>query len=549
MSIGIPRAFVLALGALALTMGLGSCGKAADGGPDALFDSNTNWLSRCSDDVQCNGSLRCYCGMCTKPCGQDTECNLLGGAQCAQSGEEVCGTRASAGGLCVLECTASDDCGYGFDCNAGQCVPRPCETVGALTWDQVFQDINADLAGIGAEDRPYQRYIALGNGSGDDPRGAGCGVSTDVKRDAVTKLLNALSIQAQPQQPEWVDAGQRVLRIDLRDFSWDRQITVGGAYSDEWEALVAKDPYALSFAGADADDAMVDTGTSVPVMLADSFVAITTQPDVYYGLLDIPEQLDQYLVKELGIDPAKPAAKAGFTADGKRFLAQYWATQTRDGYVWEIAELGREPEALLQTPLAEPLGQREIIFTLPNGVNAFAFMSSDGRRLDNWNVTFDSAERDNVARAPRSSWRRHPREVTVRDEVLDYATANPGLYSQADLAEIQRLFLGPVRLQSLLERDYSKYQAVALLRAFVTSDDPEPVTTSYAEYAGPVTLEVAAAELMLKPDELRDNLALLNPALGALDGGSVSRELFTALFHDSACVLDVILENQPADCP
>jgi hypothetical protein len=364
----------------------------------------------------------------------------------------------------------------------------------------------------------------------------------------VAKLLNALSIDARPRGLLWVDAGQRVVRIDLRDFQWDRRILAGGDYADAWEALVDKDPYALAFAGADADDAASDTGTQIPVILADSFIAIATQPEVYYALMNFPEQLDRYLVEELGIDPAAPSVKAGFTVDGKEFLAQYWPTQVRDGYLWEIAEFGREPGALLQDPLAQPLGQREIIFTQPNGMKAFAFMNNEGRRLDNWNASADSAERDNVARAPRSNWRRHPRQVVVRDEVLDYVTANPSLYSEEDRAAITRSFIGPDRLMSLLARDYSTFEGAALILVGQNTDS-EPVTASYAEYQQRVTIEIAAAELMVTPNDLRDNLSLLNPALQALDGGSIDRELFTVLFHDSACILDSILENQPADCP
>ncbi|HEU4578056.1 MAG TPA: hypothetical protein VFS67_07370, partial [Polyangiaceae bacterium] len=272
----------------------------------------------------------------------------------------------------------------------------------------------------------------------------------------------ALSIDARARAPLWVDAGSRILRIDLRDFEWDRRILAGGDYVDAWEALVDKDPYALAFTGDDADDAAADTGTAIPVILADSFIAIATQPEVYYALMALPEQLDQFLVEELGIDPTAPSVKAGFTVDGKEFLAQYWPTQVRNGYLWEIAEFGREPGALLENPLAEPIGQREVIFTQPNGMRAFAFMNRDGRRLDNWNATQDGAERDNVARAPRSNWRRHPAQVVVRDEVLDFVTANPTYFTDEDRAEITRLFIGPARLASLQARDYSAFEGAAL---------------------------------------------------------------------------------------
>ena len=421
-------------------------------------------------------------------------------------------------------------------------------TSGALTWDDVFRFINADLVQADSEDRAYFRYITLGNGSEDGSQSGRCGVSTDVKRAAVIRLLNALSIDARARASVWVDVDSRILRIDLRDFQWDRRILAGGDYPDAWEALVDKDPYALAFAGADADDAAADTLTSIPVILADSFIAIATQPEVYYALMNLPEQLDQFLVDALGIDPATPSVKAGFTVDGKEFLAQYWPTQVRAGYLWEIAEFGREPGALLQDPLAPPLGQREVIFTQPNGMRAFAFMSSDGRRLDNWNATQDGAEQDNVARAPRSNWRRHPAQVVVRDEVLDFVTANPTLYSDEDRAEITRRFIGPDRLASLLARDYSTFEGAALTQIGQNSD-LEPVTASYAEYERRVTLEIAAAELMVTPSDLRSNLSVLNPALQALDGGSIERALFQALFLDSACVLHAVAQNQPATCP
>lgn len=111
----------LALGALALSLSAGSCGKVAE--PRPLFDSNTNWLVPCVADDQCTGSLRCYCGQCTKPCSQDGECSLLSDALCAESSEVLCGQSASAGGLCVRGCAADAECGPRFSCSAGQCVP------------------------------------------------------------------------------------------------------------------------------------------------------------------------------------------------------------------------------------------------------------------------------------------------------------------------------------------------------------------------------------------------------------------------------------------
>jgi len=367
MSITVLRICGLGLSLLTLGLALGSCGKVAEG-DTALLDSNTNWLMRCTEDQQCSGALRCYCGICTKPCGQNSECRLLDGAECAESGESLCGEQAGAGGLCVLACSDDASCGPGFNCSSGQCVPRPCAAAPIRSWDDVYQSINADLARSDADDTPYLRYFELGNSSGDEESAGTCGLELSVKRQALTKLINSLSIDASVEVPTAIDVNERLYRIDLRDFAWDRPISVGGQlYTDGWEALIASDPYALSFTGADADDAISDTGTAVPVVLVDSFIAAATEPEVYYGFVGIEQRdvasdkLNDYLEVELGIAVDEPAAfEAGFVDGRVEFLAQRRDLEVRAGYVWVISDFGREPGALFADPLRPALGLRPL---------------------------------------------------------------------------------------------------------------------------------------------------------------------------------------------
>jgi hypothetical protein len=58
-------------------------------------------------------------------------------------------------------------------------------------------------------------------------------------------------------------------------------------------------------------------------------------------------------------------------------------------------------------------------------------------------------------------------------------------------------------------------------------------------------LEDAAGDLGLTPDELGENLDLLDPVLSTLDRGVIDRDDFTAVFVDSLCILSTPLENQP----
>jgi hypothetical protein len=547
MSSTLLRIAGLGLSALALAFALGSCGKVADDSP-GLFDSNTNWLLRCSDDLQCDGSLRCYCGICTKPCGQNSECGLLKGAQCAESGEILCGEQASAGGLCVLSCQQSSDCGDGFNCTSGQCVPKACVTLGARDWDEVFASIRDSLTRADPADAPYLRYFTIGNSSGDTDSAGGCGVEPEIKRQALGKLLNSLSLNPILSAP----VGDRLFRIDLRDYNWNRPVQVRGGHRDVWEALVANDPYAVSFTGDAADEVIAATGTLVPVLLVDSFIATATEPAVYYGLLDVPELPVPFLVASAGAYVQGPGTvEAGFVDQQTEILARYWPMATRPGYVWSIADFGRAPGAVLATPLEDPLGERELVYTLPNGIHAFAFMSPSQQRLDSWRVTRDTAERDGVARVPRSNWRRHPAKVSVRDEVYDYLTAHFTDYPEPALPLLRQRFVGPEQLSLLLQRNYEMFTLPALITSQIDENAPDPILTTFAEFDRDVTLEVAAAELMVTPQSLRRSLALLDPALADLNGGSVARPVFTGLYLQTLCLLSTVLENQPApgSCP
>jgi hypothetical protein len=555
MSIKILRVAVLALSGLLLALGLGSCGKVADGDP-AVFDSNTNWLSRCRDDEQCNGSLRCYCGICTKPCGSNSECGLLAGAECAESGESLCGDQASAGGLCVLACKKDVDCGTGFDCNAGQCVPKPCARPNGHDWDMVFQAVASDLAQQPAEDALYLRYFELGTGSMNSDAADSCGIALDVKRQALSKLLNSLSIETRLQPPTPIDGyEQRIYRIDLRDYAWDRLIALNGQlYDDGWEALIASDPYALSFSGADADTAMLATGTTVPVVLVDSFLAAATQPGVYYALLGMDQGalrdfLGQYLAEELGVQKDSATSfEAGFTDGGVELLAQQWPIGLRPGFVWLISEYARMPGALFATPLQDSAGQRELLFTLPNALTAFGFAGPDGQRLDGWTVTRDAQEPDGVARVPRTNLRRHAGKLAIRDELRARVEANPDQFTTFDLEQIRQRFPGADALALQLQNDDATFTRAALSRLGIDPDAPDPILQGFAEFQRPLTLQTAAAELLLTQEDLLGNLSLLDPRLAALDGGTVDRGVFTALYPEIICTFSAVLENQP-NCP
>jgi hypothetical protein len=280
------------------------------------------------------------------------------------------------------------------------------------------------------------------------------------------------------------------------------------------------------------------------VLLVDSFLATGTRPDVYHALLGLPAQLDQLLNDELLIEPgSEPTIQAGFI-DEVEFVAQRFEMGVRSGYLWSIADFGRPPGALFEDPLQEPLGERELIFTLPNGMLAFAFADAAGQLQQSWSVTRDPREADRIARAPRSNWRRHAGALAIRDQVRGYVTGNAAQYGST-LSAIEQRYPGGQELSLVLEQDADQITRRALQQAGLDPFAPDPTARVHEDFEGPVTLEAAAALLLISPSELLDNLSLLDPQLNALDGGTVPRSVFTAVYASTICTLSTVLENQP----
>jgi len=430
--------------------------------------------------------------------------------------------------------------------------PPPVACSALIDPDALYATINADLAGIDADDLPFVRYLSLADLSN------ACKGSLDGDRAALSKLINSLSISATLTQPLAVDAAETLYRIDLRDYDWDREIVVGATrFVDAWEALLSESPYALPFVGDDADDAVSDTGTSVPVLFGSAFVAAAASAPLYYALLGISADLDDQLENELGIDVANARAtgetvRAGFVADGlegeTQFLAERFFIEFRAGVAWQISEFGGD---LFEDPLGNASGERELIFTLPNGLQGHIVADADGHVKNSSDVVIDLEASDFRASVANSYFRLRAQGVDVQDEVRPFVLANPGDFSAAERNAILAVYPAADDLEALLDADRSNFFAASLARLGQDIDAaPEPVSQTFANFNADVDLATAAGELMVTADNLRDNLALLDPALSVLDGGRVDRGDFTQLYAQSFCILGVVLENQvdPAVC-
>jgi hypothetical protein len=524
-----------------LSLAIGSCGRVADEEP-LQIDSNTNWLLRCDSDSQCSGSLRCYCGQCTQPCASTDECGLLDGAECAPTGSALCGDQPAQGGLCVLGCSGDAECGADFSCTDGQCVPKPCDAP-FQSWDEVLEKVASDLKSLDEADRAFSRYVSLANHA---PR-ATCDGSLSRERQALSKTLNSLSIGTTIERPVVIDTAETLYRLDLRSYRWDRELELRDTtFRDAWELLADNNPFAVQFVGSQADAATASSLSPTPVMFADSFIAAATRPDVYAAIVGVANDYRVLIAQlDIGRYTGAPRVRAGFTARNE-FIASHWQTNSYSGYLWEIAAVGAPAGALFEDPMRTPAGERAVIYTLPNGLQAFAFMSADNRRLDDSEIFLDLNVDNFRATAPLSLLREHSPRVTVRDEVLDYVRADPALFEADARAAISAEYIEKDELDALLDSEAETFAVPALTRAGVSIEAPEPISATVDAYNRDVTLDDVAGELMVSPEELLNNLNLLDPAFAVLDGAAMDRDDFAALFHQAICTLTVINENLPA---
>ncbi len=111
---------------------LGSIAVGCEPEPGPRTDSQTNWLRACDQDAEC-GELSCLCGVCSRDCEGDPECDDLGGSTCVAEQERgsiaACGgQKPPAAGLCLPRCVEGS-CAEGQMCVAGLCSPVPEPTV------------------------------------------------------------------------------------------------------------------------------------------------------------------------------------------------------------------------------------------------------------------------------------------------------------------------------------------------------------------------------------------------------------------------------------
>ncbi|MDB6007708.1 MAG: hypothetical protein JWR15_4695, partial [Prosthecobacter sp.] len=275
-----------------------------------------------------------------------------------------------------------------------------------VTDEEVKTALLADLQDFNpAENAKDVRYLTLVNIANiNDARGfpLSSTVDLDLYRSGVDKLLNSLSWRAKIVRSHPIDENKLILRVRLSDYGWDAAF---------WERIITFYPYAV-LSGSKTERATMDiTGTDAPFIRADWFVFALSQPPLYDEALSLPgnhgnEAADVLLEKRLGVTvesnwATARAVRSGFETSGVSLghrmverhplpdLGGYWKSydfnpsrKTQPGGNLFAAPLGPESAGLAGNARLEFKHDGvEILWALPNGLQAYMVVDATGRQL------------------------------------------------------------------------------------------------------------------------------------------------------------------------
>jgi serine/threonine protein kinase len=389
----------------------------------------------------------------------------------------------------------------------------------------VLAIIDKDLFDQPESKRQYLRYLSLAHLWNSD-------VSDEhlrLVRAAVSKLMNSLSSESQIVPPHVVDADGLVLRIDLNDYGWRA--------GQQWLEVAKAYPYGIKAPG-EAYRRVTEMTGDFPYVRADWFVYSAARPPLYHALLTFPDQVglpesQSTLERLLAVDPVRNYEKdllkrAAFTgeasgvSDHNRMVERHSA---RYGYYWPsydfFGDTGRQ--SLFRFPLGpkrlaesdEEVFQHdggELIFSLPNGLQGYMLVTSDGTRIDKGpqEIVRDANQHagsyDIVNGISCMGCHRHGMVRFADSLRLQYLNrtgdvADKVLRLYPEQADMSRLVEGDrKRFLSALDEAIGPFLRVGPHATTSVEEFPEPITSVARPYDRTVKLADVARELGLPAD-------------------------------------------------
>ncbi len=422
--------------------------------------------------------------------------------------------------------------------------------VNFITTDATLTAIQNHLRTLAPFDQPYARYFTMTHlyNAGEIPE------DLHTYQIGLSKLVNSLSWVKDITNPQPIDTDGTtrgtIFYIDLRDYEWEAD------FRNAWPKIEAEYPYTIEYDPETQADLLTkltslrqDMNCEVPFVHVDWFLATASLPPLYHDILDLP-MTDIELERALDIDvarnmssPGRSVWRAGMTKSGvskhNRVVERH---RSRYGAYWKSYDFaGSKGKKDISThPLSFEKDGGEVIFNLPNGLQAYYITDGSGTRIDVAPTDIVSipspADDDPTVRNGLSCIGCHTEGMKTFEDVVRASienTKNPPFDKEFAL----RLYVKKAEMDVLVAKDIEDYKEALALTGGTFDDINEPVSWSHAAFQGELDAAHAAAAVGLETEafrkEIEDKPSLQNLGLaGLLSEGVVKRDVWTANFSD-----------------
>ena len=417
-----------------------------------------------------------------------------------------------------------------------------------ITPKEMLETIENHVNSLAPFDRSYARYFSL-------THLYNAGESSEALRAyqrALSKLVNSLSWGRQIIKPKPIDPEATIFYIDLRDYEWE----IG---ANRWTQIEGVYPYRIEF-NAPTQTSLrkklmylrQEMDCEVPFVDVDWFVATASLPPLYYDILGLPEtnraletRLEIDVVENIRNAAGKRVWRAGFNDSGvsnnNRVVERH---VSRYGAYWKSYDFAGSIGAqnIFTHPLSFEHDGGEIIFNLPNGLQAYYLADAGGRRLDAApiNIVSNPAASDPTVRNGLSCIGCHTEGMKdFEDQVRGVVMKDPKPPFDKDRA--LRLYTEQAMMDALLDEDTRRYRE-ALEAAGGVFGGIEPIQRFYEAFWRPVDAAYAAAAVGLQTavflNKIQQNVGLKNLGLLLLESGTMKRDAWTSKFSEVIFALD-----------
>ena len=414
---------------------------------------------------------------------------------------------------------------------------------------EILNTIENHLMSLAPFDRAYARYFTMTHLYN---AGETAGMLQEYRK-GLSKLVNSLSWKVTVTNPHPIDPQGTIFYIDLRHYEWD--------VNDAWTQIEAVYPYHISFE-APTQTALRDQlgrlqgemKSSIPSVHIDWFLANASLPPLYHELLSLPltdreleTRLEVDVVRNLNNAPGIDVWRAGFNNSGvsnnNRMVERH---ASRYGAYWKSYDFAGSvgTQNIFTHPLSFTHDGGEVIFNLPNGLQAYYVTNASGFRLDDApiNIVSNPAASDPTVRNGLSCFGCHTEGMkTFEDEVRSVIESNAT--PAYDKEQALRLYVAQLEMDALLREDTDRYKQ-ALEATGGAFGGIEPISRFHEAFQGTVDAARAAAAVGLETEafleKIRENVGLQNLGLLVLDSenGSMKRDAWTSNFNAMIYALD-----------